>query len=137
VGAPAAWICVRIGKKLSGLSGSIVTVMQPTEAIRWKSAPRQSKSRLNMGQSYNRIQAVGRHPYVIHFKVGENFGEAQQFGLAKIYKFQLRHRVSDLILRFLRIRRVPLRSGQSDGLFGRDSPKSWALIAVSDLHADN
>src|SRR5487761_1542917 len=27
---------------------------------RRKSAPRQSKSRLNMGQSYNRIQAVGR-----------------------------------------------------------------------------
>ena len=29
-----------------------------------------------MGRSYNRIQAVdGR--YVIHFKIGENFGEAQ------------------------------------------------------------
>jgi len=38
VGAPAAWICVRMGKKLSGLSGSIVTVMQPTEAIVRKDA---------------------------------------------------------------------------------------------------
>ena len=38
MGAPAAWICVRMGKKLSGLSGSIVTVMQPTEAIVRKDA---------------------------------------------------------------------------------------------------
>ena len=33
VGEPTAWICVRMGKKLSGLSGSIVTVMQPWTAI--------------------------------------------------------------------------------------------------------
>src|SRR5487761_641226 len=60
VGAPAAWICVRIGKKLSGLSGSIVTVMQPTEAIRWKSAPRQSKGRLtSKRQSNDMIDRVG------------------------------------------------------------------------------
>jgi hypothetical protein len=38
----------------------------------------------------------------------------------KIPKFYERSRVSDLILRFLRIQRLPLRSGQAKKLFGRD-----------------